>query len=161
MFEIYKKGQGYWTRLLTMVGGGIIVLAGAYWLFDQPLKGHFASGTDMIVRSVGAAVFIVLGGFLTFHFSYGRRGTGDFFIATEGEMKKVSWSSRKEIIGSTQVVIFTLLAMGLLLFVVDILFEVFFHLLGVLKRDPIRTIFGTPEGQQAQSALGWLLRGGR
>ncbi|MCK4850305.1 MAG: preprotein translocase subunit SecE [Phycisphaerae bacterium] len=43
-------------------------------------------------------------------------------IATEGEMKKVSWSSKKEIIGSTKVVIVTLLIMGLVLFLVDLFF---------------------------------------
>ena len=30
---IYKPGQGYWTRMLSAVGMGILVLAGAYWLW--------------------------------------------------------------------------------------------------------------------------------
>ena len=55
----------------------------------------------------------------------------DFMIATEGEMKKVSWSSRKEIIGSTKVVIVTSLLMGVILFLVDLLFHKIFQFLKV------------------------------
>ena len=35
------------------------------------------------------------------------RKANDFFIATEGEMKKVNWSTRAEVIRSTKVVIVT------------------------------------------------------
>ena len=52
-------------------------------------------------------------------------------IATEGEMKKVSWSSKKEIVGSTKVVIVTLLIMGAILFLVDLFFSYFFKLINV------------------------------
>ncbi len=52
-------------------------------------------------------------------------------IATEGEMKKVSWSSKKEIIGSTKVVIVTLLLMGLVLFLVDLFNTIFMKAVGV------------------------------
>ena len=61
-----------------------------------------------------------------------RPKSADFMIATEGEMKKVSWSSRREIVGSTKVVIITTLIMGGVLFGVDLLFTVLFRWLGVL-----------------------------
>ncbi len=32
--SIYKKGQGYWTRLMSTVGFGLLVLLGAVWLFQ-------------------------------------------------------------------------------------------------------------------------------
>ena len=54
-------------------------------------------------------------------------------IATEGEMKKVSWSTRQEIIGSTKVVIFTTIFLAMLLFLVDLCFMKFFQFIGVLK----------------------------
>lgn len=60
------------------------------------------------------------------------RTSCDFFIATEGEMKKVSWSTRNEIAGSTKVVIGCTLLLGLLLFVVDYVFMWFFRFIGVL-----------------------------
>jgi preprotein translocase subunit SecE len=61
-----------------------------------------------------------------------RQRVADFLIATEGEMKKVSWSSRKEVIGSTKVVIVTTLIMAAVLFVVDIVFQLFFKSIGIL-----------------------------
>ncbi|MBI1827694.1 MAG: preprotein translocase subunit SecE [Planctomycetes bacterium] len=54
-------------------------------------------------------------------------------IATEGEMKKVNWSSRREVVGSTKVVILFSMAMALYLFVVDIVFQTLFQAIGVLK----------------------------
>ena len=47
-------------------------------------------------------------------------------IAAEGEMKKVSWSSRKEIAVSTSVVIALVIAMAVFLGLTDIIFELFF-----------------------------------
>lgn len=43
----------------------------------------------------------------------------DFLIATESEMKKVSWSSRAELIGSTVVVIVTVFILAAFIFGVD------------------------------------------
>src|SRR6266566_6943711 len=59
----------------------------------------------------------------------------DFFIATESEMKKVNWTSRKEIIGSTKVVIGFMFLIAALLFIYDQYFTRIFYLLGVLKID--------------------------
>ncbi len=55
-------------------------------------------------------------------------------IATEGEMKKVSWSTRRELLGSTKVVIALTVLMAVLLFVVDLMFQSLFSSIGVLKR---------------------------
>jgi preprotein translocase subunit SecE len=54
-------------------------------------------------------------------------------IATEGEMKKVSWSTKNEIIGSTKVVIMFTVLLALVLFVVDLAFQTMFSSIGVLK----------------------------
>lgn len=138
VFEFYKKGQGKWTRGLTMGGGALIVFLGAIWLFEHPLAAmanalSLGSGATMVFQYAGAALFILGGMYLAFWVSYLRTGSGDFFIATEGEMKKVSWSSRKEIYGSTKVVIFTMVLMGVLLFVVDLFFMLLFSWLKVLQ----------------------------
>ena len=61
-------------------------------------------------------------------------GCSDFMIATEGEMKKVNWSTRREIIGSTKVVILFTVLLALLLFVVDLSFQALFSWIGVLKK---------------------------
>jgi hypothetical protein len=36
-FAMYKPGQGYWTRVLTAVFAGVLVLAAAAWLYGQAL----------------------------------------------------------------------------------------------------------------------------
>ncbi|OHB45836.1 MAG: preprotein translocase subunit SecE [Planctomycetes bacterium GWC2_49_10] len=58
----------------------------------------------------------------------------DFLIAGEGEMKKVNWSSRKEIIASTMVVIFVVMAMSCIMAVADVGFTWFFSEIGVLAK---------------------------
>jgi preprotein translocase subunit SecE len=46
----------------------------------------------------------------------------DFLVATETEMKKVSWSSRAELVGSTAVVIVTVFALALFIYTADTIF---------------------------------------
>ncbi|GAH65457.1 unnamed protein product, partial [marine sediment metagenome] len=50
----------------------------------------------------------------------------DFMIAAEGEMKKVSWSSRREIAVSTFIVIVVVILVAMLLGVTDLSFRMFF-----------------------------------
>ncbi len=33
--SIYKPGQGYYTRMLSAVGVGVIVLSGVAWLWEK------------------------------------------------------------------------------------------------------------------------------
>jgi preprotein translocase subunit SecE len=51
----------------------------------------------------------------------------DFLIAAEGELKKVNWSSRKEIAVSTFVVIIVVLTMAALLGATDFVFQLVFQ----------------------------------
>ena len=62
-------------------------------------------------------------------------------IATEGEMKKVNWSTRREILGSTKVVIVSVIILSMILFLVDVAFMGFFILIGVLKSNILKRIF--------------------
>ena len=57
----------------------------------------------------------------------------DFLIATEHEMKKVSWPTRKEIIGSTAVVICGTFAFSLLMFVIDFVFAWLFQAIRIIE----------------------------
>ncbi len=79
-------------------------------------------------------VLLAIGGWLVYWLVGVKKGTVEFLIATDGEMKKVNWSSRKDIIGSTWVVIIASLLIAASLFVVDVLFAQFFELIGVLER---------------------------
>jgi preprotein translocase SecE subunit len=131
-FEIYKPGQGRYTRTGTAVGGGILIAGAGNFLFTQ-LEALGPQGGWALVVQIVVPLAVVVGLGLTLYWVVAvNRGTCDFFIATEGEMKKVSWSTRNEIVGSTKVVIGATLFLGLLLFVVDYAFMAFFRFIGVL-----------------------------
>jgi preprotein translocase subunit SecE len=55
-----------------------------------------------------------------------RPSIADFMINAEGEMKKVSWSTRQEITVSTIIVIVVVLIMATLLGTTDFAFSLFF-----------------------------------
>lgn len=131
-FDIYKPSQGYHTRVWTGVSAGALICWFAHFLYEKfELVG---SGTKTQYIQVGVAVATIVSlGLLTYWLLALNRRVCDFLIATEGEMKKVNWTSRKEIIGSTKVVIFVVIFMSIALFVVDVLFMLFFNAIGVLK----------------------------
>ncbi len=220
-FAIYKPGQGYWTRTMTAVFGGVLVLAAAAWLYGQALLiplpdrawitsygsavefnpgqqvellgeaglgerpvigsatvetvepssnggvltvvdwqlqeeaqrsqitalqtqgGQIATISGGGVRGVpvveriyvqgGMVVLVVLlGAAVIVYFVAIKKGSVDFLIATDGEMRKVNWSTRKDIINSTWVVIGASALLGLYLFGFDFIFQLFFQAIGVL-----------------------------
>jgi len=139
----YKPGQGYYTRLWTAIGAGALVLWFVAFIWNK-LSILSTSGQNTLIIQVAVAVVILaIAGFIGFKVLGTNKTVCEFLINTEGEMKKVNWSTRKEVIGSTKVVIFVLLAMSVLLFVVDIAFLVLFTKIGVLRgEDIINNIFG-------------------
>ena len=56
----------------------------------------------------------------------------DFLIATEGEMKKVNWSTRREIMGSTWVVISLTFIVAAIIAFLDMSYSMIFQALKVL-----------------------------
>jgi len=120
-FSIYKKGQGKYTRLCSGFGMGLIVVLGCLQLY----KRLQAADLNMWVQTmVPAGLFVVLG-VLIFWF-LNKKSIADFMISAEGEVKKVSWSSRREIAVSTFIVIVVVAIMAALLGVTDLGFQVFF-----------------------------------
>ncbi|HLB74969.1 MAG TPA: preprotein translocase subunit SecE [Sedimentisphaerales bacterium] len=126
-FNIYKRGQGKYTRLCTAFGGALIA-GGGCWRLYQMLGAWLTAlsrNTAMWVEiMVPVGLFVVLALFLLWLVN--KPSVADFMIAAEGEMKKVSWSSRQEIIVSTTVVIVVVILMALVLFVTDMTFRTFF-----------------------------------
>lgn len=132
-FSAYKPEQGKMTRTGTMVAAGALIAWGAYFLYDR-LQVYEGDDWWRLLITIGIPLAFAVGlGALAWRYSFGNPRTGDFMIATEGEMKKVSWSSRREIIGSTKVVILFTFAMALYLFAVDLVFQKLFQWIGVLK----------------------------
>jgi preprotein translocase SecE subunit len=146
-FKIYKKGQGYWTRMGTAIGAGLLglLLVGQiYTRVPAFMRGdaHRASKIAMIA----AAVFGSLYAFLAWRLM-NKPSNVDFLIATDSEMKKVNWTSRRELIGSTKVVIGFMFSIAICLFLLDLFFNTVFYYLHILHDPWWKTIFGTGGGQ--------------
>jgi len=126
-FAIYKRGQGKYTRLCSAFAGAIIVGAGCWrlyhklgvWLAFMP-----RNSAMWAERMIPVCLFVVLGLFI--FWLVNKHSVADFMIAAEGEMKKVSWSSRQEIIVSTAIVIIVVTLTALLLGATDLTFQAFF-----------------------------------
>jgi preprotein translocase subunit SecE len=130
-FTIYKKGQGYWTRMGTAGGAALIGALVIYNLF-QYLPAFEMTKWTIIVVSVIFAVVYALG----VYWLMNKPGNAEFLIATDSEMKKVNWTSRKELIGSTRVVVVFMFFIATLLFVIDMLYRIVFYYMHVLKVPP-------------------------
>lgn len=108
---------------------------------DQPsMSGSVRSATSTPIFPVqylqtGVASGLLLLGaiFLYWYIGLSRRSV-EFLIATDGEMKKVNWTSYREVKGSTIVVIVATFLIAGILYLVDMAFANIFSAIGVLER---------------------------
>lgn len=84
-------------------------------------------------QGAAAALVILLGAVLAYWVAGVKQNTCEFFIATDMEMKKVNWSTRKNVISSTWVVIGASFIIAAFLFGVDLGFQRVFSWIGVLQ----------------------------
>lgn len=132
--RLYKPSQGYHTRLGTAIGGGLLAVAGAVFVFNELSRDIDPGARYALPVMYGSAVaFMLVMGALLYWIVGLNRKANEFFIATEGEMKKVNWSTRQEIVKSTKVVIFCVVVLSVFLFAADLLFMVLFSAIGVLQ----------------------------
>lgn len=124
---IYKPGQGYWTRMLTAVGVGIIVLSGVAWLWNQLTR------FNSPYIQAGVCAPIVLAAFLVTWWLLNKPNIVEFMIATEAEMRKVAWPSRREVIGATWIVICGVFLLAAIMFVIDMGFVALFKSIKVIE----------------------------
>lgn len=117
-FKIYKRGQGYYTRLFTGLIVFAIVAMGSFVLYNKLQVWDISIWAQTLVP---AGICIVLS--LLVFWLINKPNIADFMISAEGEIKKVSWSSRQEIIASTVIVIIVVVSMALLLMFADIIFR--------------------------------------
>jgi preprotein translocase SecE subunit len=119
--EIYKRGQAEYTRLGTGFAVAGVVAIGCWRLYER------LRATDLnlwIVAMVPIAVLVATAA--ATYWLLNKPYVADFMIAAEGELKKVNWSSRKEIAVSTAVVIIVVVAMAILLGATDMVFQLVF-----------------------------------
>jgi preprotein translocase subunit SecE len=124
-FKLYKRGQGYNTRLWSGLVAFAVVVIGCYRLYEK-LRVY-----DMILLEtlVPTGVCVVFG--ILIYWLVNKPTMADFMIAAEGELKKVSWSSRREIVVSTFIVICVVLVLAVLLMVTDFGFQFLFRWIGL------------------------------
>lgn len=127
-FSIYKRGQGKYTRIITFASGSLIGAVIGRFVWSQLRATELSA---YLVFGIPLAIFAVV--MWLMFWIVNRPRSADFMIATEGEMKKVSWSSKREIVGGTKVVIATTIILALLLWAVDLAFGFFFDWIGVLR----------------------------
>ena len=125
LFEKYKWGQGKNTRLCTALAGGVIAAIGCWRLYEMLQLADFSEKIRLWVGTVvPLAVFGIIAWFL--YWIVNKPSIADFMISAEGELKKVSFASRREIVVSTFVVITVVVLMSVLLGAADISFITFF-----------------------------------
>lgn len=132
-FTAYKPEQGRVTRRGTMVGVAVLVVWGAWFAQDRLLVYQGDEWWRLLITPGIPILMLVVLGAVGWRVVFASRGPSDFMIATEGEMKKVSWSSKREVIGSTKVVIMFTVFLAAMLFAVDLAFQMLFRWMGVLK----------------------------
>jgi preprotein translocase SecE subunit len=119
--QMYKPGQGKYSRLGTLFSIVIVVGIGCYRLYQMLGASDLSF---LITAMIPAVIFAVLSGVTLWLLN--KPAVADFLIAAEGELKKVNWSSRKEIAVSTFVVIVVVLLMSALLGATDFVFQLIF-----------------------------------
>jgi len=122
LLKMYKRGQGLNTRLWSGLTCFTITAIGCFRLYQILLSRTNNIWLYTLVPSgVCAAIALLI------FWLVNKPNLADFLIAAEGEIKKVSWSSRREIVASTTIVIGVVLSVGFMLVGVDFLFSGLFE----------------------------------
>ena len=175
----YKPQQGFWTRLGTGIGAGLLILFTIQFLYTRLPTWVRTTATQVIsaesadaiaaqaaadptlrvvdrqvtadgVRLVtertplspgGLWLYVVLAIVtallcLLAWYLINRQRNAEFLINTDTEMKKVNWTTRRELVGSTKVVVFFMFFMAFVLFSYDLVFGTIFWFIDVLKIPP-------------------------
>lgn len=124
--KLYKPMQGWYARLYTAVGLGLIAAGGVWQAYESVLD--LSPGWRFAVPAalLAALIWIV---FRVVHFP----PFAEFLIATEAEMNKVSWTTKESLYRSTLVVLSTVLVMAVYLFVIDWFWLFLLRMVGVLQ----------------------------
>lgn len=151
----YKKSQGIRARRYTMIGFLLIGWTGVVALRNGPFLADASASlvydlpfTDVAftaLPSVGFTLPLILA-VAAFWFSWRIVNVpvfADFLIATEAEMNKVSWSTRKQLVQDTIVVLTTVFLLTAFLFVVDWFWGT------LLSSSPINVLPSPAETKQA------------
>jgi preprotein translocase subunit SecE len=124
--DLYKPMQGWYARVYTALGLGLILVTGAWRVFDASIEYSPALRFGLPLVFLGTLGWVI---FRIVHFP----PFAEFLIATEAEMNKVSWTSKDDLIRATTVVLATVVLMTVFLFMVDTLWTFILRVIGVLQ----------------------------
>jgi preprotein translocase subunit SecE len=112
--SVYKKGQGTAAR---GIAGVVVALVGGWAGHSMYYNGP--GGTfGLVLTALVALLFgVVPLALILFH-----HRVVDLLIETQQEMRKVAWSSRSEVIGSTIVVVAVVALLSVFILVTDVVF---------------------------------------
>lgn len=135
--EMYKKGQGFYTRFICFLLIALLSFFATYrlyyfgevfgpfwedadreytaWADSIPILGEMINPGFLISALFWIVSLLVLAWAF---FIYAR--SSEFLIETESELRKVSWPSREELISSSIVVVFTVIILSAYLGIVDV-----------------------------------------
>ena len=133
MLAIFKPGQGFYTRVCSAVGISLLSLMGVAWITKFFAGSRLFGQEPIFTQALVAVLVLALIGAVCFWLIGVKPRSVDFLIATEGEMKKVNWSTRKEVTGSTTLVIGFTFFLAALCFLLDYVFAVILQWVHVLE----------------------------
>ena len=131
--QVYKSGQGYWTRMMTAIAVMTFTLGFAVWFNDKLLFKFMDDEKNEMYWQAGiiAVTAVAVGALLWYLLN--KPKIADFMIATENEMKKVNWPSKQAVMGLTWIVIAGTLMIAAILFVADFGFTNVATWIGILE----------------------------
>jgi preprotein translocase subunit SecE len=139
---LYKRSQGRLARQVTFGALAVIMALGAW-----SMRNHY-SGMSYTDRPTAQAIYtnvlpllvLVVGLWVSFRIVQ-VPSFADFLISVEGEMNKVSWPSRDELVRASIVVMFVIFFLAGILFVYDLALREVMKLVESLL-DGVSRLFG-------------------
>ena len=116
---------------MSVVGFGLVAVLGAIWLWRMLETVNVGFPAIYLASGVAALFLAIIGAAIWWFVGWNTRSV-DFLVATEGEMKKVNWSTRHELVGSTVVVIAVVIIISLFCWLFDFIFSTLFVWMKVL-----------------------------
>ena len=118
LFEVYKQGQGTYSRAAVAALLGLLTAFGAFELY---------AAMDAWEAKIGGVVpwKLAVSGVVAAACAFGilvavnGRKTVDFLIVTEAELRKVSWPTRRQLRQQTLVVIVVAVIFGVAIQIAD------------------------------------------
>ena len=148
---IYKKGHGVHSRIAVGIALGLLALFASISLYNLLIDlPNIAEGVKVPLVDIGLtwgllsafALFVLLGILIGIFVAGLETGIGPldaggkktigFLIDTQGELQKVSWPTRYELVGSTAVVIVSVIVIGIFILGVDWFVSTIMEYIGVL-----------------------------